>query len=151
MSLPTQLLDQIALPDENGCCRWTGCHRPDGYGVYGKPSRRVHRLVWEESYGSIPTGMVVDHKCYVRDCTTLEHLQVVTRGQNIENLSGPPRTNTSGVRGVSWHKKWKKWQVQAKHQGKTYAGGYFDTLDEAEAAAIELRNKVFTNNLGDRS
>lgn len=148
--LPDAAYQKINGPDENGCLRWLGCHRPDGYGVYGKPTKRVHRMVYEALRGPIPEDRVVDHMCYVRDCVNIEHLQLVTRAQNIENLSKPPSTNSSGVRGVSWHTRWNKWQVQAKVKGKTFAGGYYDTLDEAESAAIELRNKVMTNNLSDR-
>ena len=37
-----------------------------------------------------------------------------------------------------------------KHNRKQYYGGYFDTIAEAEAAAIALHNRLFTHNDADR-
>lgn len=48
----------------------------------GKKSYRIHRLVYESVYGSIPKGLVLDHLCRVRYCINPEHLEAVTRAEN---------------------------------------------------------------------
>ena len=52
-----------------------------------------------------------------------------------------PKNNTSGVKGVSWHKRSKKWVVSIGVNWKRKALGYFDDLDLAELVSIEARNK----------
>ena len=111
---------------------------------------RAHRLTYAFAHGEIPVGLQIDHKCRVRDCVNPDHLQAVTTKQNMENRTGPPSTNTSGVLNVSWHKGAGKWWVNVRHNGKTYSGGYHTDIDDAEQAAIALRNRLFTNNLKDR-
>jgi hypothetical protein len=38
----------------------------------------------------------------------------------------------------------------ARKGGENHYGGYYDSIEEAEKAAISLRNELFTNNLLDR-
>lgn len=40
--------------------------------------------------------------------------------------------NTSGVKGVSWHKHMKKWQASIQFQGKRYSLGYYDNINLAK-------------------
>lgn len=94
--------------------------------------------------------MEIDHICHHRACCELSHLRLVKRKQNGENLSGPKVTSKSGVRGVSWEASRKKWLVQVMHNRKNHNGGRYDSLSEAEAAAIALRNRLFTHNSLDR-
>ena len=145
--LPAHL---IGTPDENGCEIWLGYISHGGYGAYGKHVKPAHRLVFTFVYGEIPAGIQLDHICHVKACVAPEHLQMVTPKQNMENRKGPQRNSTSGIRGVHWNTREKKWRVQVKHNGKIYWGGRFTDLTEAEKAAIALRNRLFTNNLGDR-
>lgn len=53
--------------------------------------------------------------------------------------------NTSGVKGVRWHKRMSKWQVSIQFKGKNHHLGYFDNLKEAtdvrKAAEQELFGK----------
>jgi hypothetical protein len=51
---------------------------------------------------------------------------------------------------VTRHKASGKWDAKAKHNGKVYSNGYFDDPAEANLAAIELRNRLFTHNDADR-
>lgn len=61
---------------ESGCHEWTGCRDKNGYGgiQHLGEKRRVHRVVWELSRGSIPAGMVVCHRCDNPACLNLDHL-----------------------------------------------------------------------------
>lgn len=57
-------------------------------------------------------------------------------------------SNTSGIKGVSWHKRDKKWYAQMEKENKNIFIGAFKTIEEA-AAAIKLKRKElhgdFTN------
>ena len=135
------------------CWEWTG-HKDDcGYGRFNAKSGKTmaHRYSYEAHVGPIPAGLVIDHVCYNRACVNPAHLQAVSVKQNGENRSGANRDNlSSGIRGVTWHKKSRKWAVQVRSNGVSFHGGYFSDLVEAEMAAIELRNSIYTNNLLDR-
>jgi len=108
----------------------------------------AHRISYEMAYGEIPDKMLVDHICQNRACVRPDHLRLATQKQNLEHREGV--RSASGVRGVYWHEECRKWQVAVGHNYKRHSGGLFADLDEAEAAAIALRNKLFTHNNNDK-
>lgn len=134
------------------CWLWTGSQRGNGYGQVNDralPSRLPHRVAYIWAHGPVPDGMVLDHKCRAPLCVNPDHLHPVTQQQNTENRVASPVSKT-GVRGVSWHKKARKWIVFVGHAGESHYGGLFERIEDAEAAAIALRNRLMTNNLTDR-
>lgn len=150
----SSLADRLALKTSKTeeCWNWTGSKDTNGYGrirVAGK-QMQVHRIAWELEHGSIPDNLVVDHRCRNRGCLRADHLQVVTQKQNTENQS-LSKLSTSGVRGVSWHSKKQKWHARVGHNGRRHSAGYWDRLQDAERAAVALRNRLHTNNLTDRA
>lgn len=65
-------------------------------GGYGKTTRKVngkwvaislHRLAYERTYGSIPPGLDVRHKCDNRRCINPEHLELGTRADNLRDMA----------------------------------------------------------------
>lgn len=77
----------ILATDINGCITPTS-HKLNQDGYFRVTDSRVqtkgrrpkvmyHRLVWEETYGEIPDGFEIDHKCRNRACCNLEHLQML--------------------------------------------------------------------------
>ena len=48
------------------------------------------------------------------------------------------RNNTSGYKGVSWHKHIGMWSARAMINGKSNSLGYFDTAEKASAAYQEF-------------
>lgn len=134
------------------CWFWNGTLMRNGYATFYNGVRRqlVHRYSYELHYGPIPDGMQVDHICHTRNCVNPKHLRAVTPKQNCENLSGPSTRSTTGIRGVYWAKHARKWLVRVGHRGKAHHGGYFLDKREAEAAAVALRNELFTHNDRDR-
>ncbi|WP_308491057.1 HNH endonuclease [Microbacterium terrisoli] len=111
----------------------------------------VHRLVFELAHGPLSPDLFVDHKCHNRGCVRLEHLQSATNKQNMENLAGLLRNNTSGYRGVSRIGKSNRWLAYVTHNGQQMRLGRFDSPEEAAECARQARMELFTNNLNDRS
>lgn len=140
------------MEPETGCHVWLGA-TSHGYGRIGLGGRgegtgATHRFIYEAEVGPIPEGMDLDHRCHNRRCCNPEHLRVCTRKENLENHQGSARADnaSSGVRGVHWHAAAGRWRVRVGHRGHYYSGGLFADLAEAEAAAIQLRIKLFTHN-----
>lgn len=71
--------------DDNGCWIWTSNKSSSGYGRVSSPSGMVlaHRLSYELSKGQIPAGLDLDHLCRVRHCINPDHLEPVTRQENL--------------------------------------------------------------------
>lgn len=44
----------------------------------------LHRYVWEQTYGSIPKGMVIHHKDFNRGNWNLENLELLTRAEHMK-------------------------------------------------------------------
>ena len=133
-----------------GCWLWTAGTSTNGYGRFRIDNHTVyaHRYAYEQVNGPIPAGYDTDHICRNRLCVNPDHLRVTTRKQNMENHNGDalPTNHTSGVRGVTWHRRARKWMVQVRHHETRHYGGLFTDLDEARQAAIELRNQLHTHN-----
>lgn len=147
------LLERLEANSEMvGECRvWTGTRDSCGYGKIGVKGKKlmVHRVAYELEVGPIPPGLFIDHICHNRACIRPSHLQSVTHKVNVENRAGAMPSSRTGIRGVGRVAS-GKYRASATHNGKTYSGGRWETVEEAEAAAIALRNKLFTNNLVDR-
>lgn len=134
------------------CWWWDGSKERSDYGHFSMNSQDyiAHRIAYQFAVGSIPEGMQIDHTCHNRACVNPEHLRLATNKQNQENHLGAQSNSSSGVRGVTKARGSNRWYVAVGHNGVQHNGGYFDTIAEAEAAAIALRNKLFTHNDVDR-
>lgn len=140
---------QPGHPDE--CWEWQGRASSTGYGRIGEHGRLVyaHRLSFEMDRGPIPSGQVIDHKCRNRLCVNPSHLQAVTDLLNQQNRSGANRNSRTGIRGVT--PEGKRYRARANYRGQNYDGGVHNTLEQATAAVIALRLKLYSNNLLDRA
>ena len=87
------------------CWLWTGAKTAEGYGEI-KIDRRMHythRWAYEFCVGPIPEGLTIDHLCRVRHCMNPDHLEVVTRKENILRGESPAAQHERAeVRGVRW-------------------------------------------------
>lgn len=72
----------------DGCWLWPGSRTKDGYGQIrvGNAIRAVHRVTYEARNGPIPRGMVVRHRCDVRECCNPDHLEVGTHEDNVQDI-----------------------------------------------------------------
>lgn len=63
-----------------GCLLFVGRLDRDGYGRIGRSY--AHRVAYENAYGPIPKGMMVEHLCRRRNCLSPAHLEVVNQNEN---------------------------------------------------------------------
>jgi hypothetical protein len=81
---------------EGGCLVWTGDKDSNGYGrlrYAGKKGYPSHRLAYELANGPIPGGLVVRHQCDNRACINLNHLELGTQQQNVQDMFERKRAN----------------------------------------------------------
>lgn len=144
----------FATPDEafahrteraGECLIWTGALDRHGYGEIktGKKIVLAHRWAWERSNGSIPDGMVIDHKEHCLPvCVEVKHLRLATADQNKSHRAGANRSNKStGIRNVTKIKT--GFAVSIRKQGKTTHVGVYKTIEEASVEAEKARRKLF--------
>lgn len=94
---------------------------------------KAHRIIWMMKVGSIPEGMVIDHINHNKSDNRLSNLRLVAVETN--NRNAPMRAdNTSGVTGVNWNERAKKYQATISISGKRKSLGYFSSLHSAKAA-----------------
>lgn len=97
----------------------------------------LHRII-----NNTPDGFDTDHINRDKLDNRRINLRTVTRQLNMNNCD-PQRNNTSGYRGVSWHKQRSKWSARTKVNGVYKSLGLFSTPEAAskayeEAVALKL-------------
>lgn len=91
-----------------------------------------HRLAWLYVHGEWPSHQV-DHIDGNPSNNSISNLRTATQFENMRNC-GRFRTNTSGHKGVTWHKTRRKWDAKIMSGGKHHFLGSFSTPEDAAAA-----------------
>lgn len=129
--------DKVALIDRadvERCCDRPWFCTTQGYAARNEmvEGRRtvilLHRFLLDQ-----PVGLHVDHINGDKLDNRRRNLRVVSCSQNLLN-TGLWRNNRSGVSGVHWDTRRRKWAAQQRVDGVNHSLGRFATFDEAVAA-----------------
>lgn len=93
IQLPLKMFRRITLSKFfNGtpCWIWIGGRSSGGYGYvrFNGKMQIAHRVIYELLVGPIPKGLDLDHLCRNRACCNPEHLEPVTRKENVRRGDG---------------------------------------------------------------
>lgn len=91
----------------------------------------THRLIFMMFHGFMP--FEIDHIDRNKLNNKIENLRSVTKSENVANQK-LRSDNKSGIRGISWNSKKKKWLVSKQQNNKRKYLGYFDTVEQAQIA-----------------
>lgn len=86
----------------SGCWEWTASLNMYGYGQFGFRGTVVaaHRVAWELTYGPVPDGLCVCHRCDNRKCVNTAHLFVASQAANMRDMAVKGRGRTRPTRGA---------------------------------------------------
>lgn len=148
MSLPDNLKNSVEYDRENGGLLWkkppkrksqligrrVGNYDKDGYRrfCFKKKMYRVARVVWFIHNGKWPENLI-DHINRVKDDDRIENLREADHKQNAANKFAKSNTR-HGYKGISYHKRDRKWQALIEADGKSKFLGYFQTPEDAHFA-----------------
>ena len=125
---------RVIVGDEAGhVSKTTGYRRI----IFRGTQYRTHRVVWFLVKGEQPPN-ILDHINNNRLDNHIDNLREVTPSQNRLNTKDR-KDNTSGVKGVGWHKGNNKWRARVNDGNKRIHIGYFTDLQEAEKSIKEFR------------
>lgn len=149
-----ELKASLDYDSETGCFKWkinkgnvkagniAGTKHYHGYLTININKKQYfsHRLAWVYFYGSWPDGFI-DHINGIKTDNRIVNLRTVSYTGNNQNLRRSKKTNKSGLLGVSWHKKTKKWQASIRINGVCTSLGYFDDPNEAHEMYVHAKRK----------
>lgn len=101
----------------------------DGVKIY------AHRVAWAMHFGEWPDNFI-DHIDGDVTNNAISNLRVATHAENMANSKKSIR-NSSGFKGVHFHKQSKKWRARIRANGAHHSLGLFDAPEEAHMAYMD--------------
>ena len=98
---------RVNKQDSEECWNWLGAKDINGYGKFSFLGRTIlaHRLAWKITYGDIPEGLLILHKCNNSSCVNPQHLYVGNQSNNMldRTKSGYSHKETMIRHGVKYN------------------------------------------------
>lgn len=108
-------------------------------GIQGKHYAE-HRIIYFMHTGEQPE--YVDHRDGNPLNNVISNLRAATNSTNQANAK-MRHDNTSGIKGVSWHKAKRKWRATITVNGKSKHLGLFDSIEEAKEVRERAAEQLF--------
>ena len=125
--------------------RQAGTPTSEGYLALqiNKKKMYAHRAIWLHVHGVWPPEEI-DHINHIRNDNRLCNLRLANRLENSHNTRKHAKS-VSGHKGVAWHSRNKKWQVQMRFCNKTYYIGQFLDLQDASQARFQAETTLYAD------
>ena len=104
----------------------------------------IHRLVAITFIENLEQKLEVDHIDNNKINNNFTNLRWCSRQENMQNRQ-IATNNTSGIKGVCWNKRQKKWNAQICFNRQQIHIGSYDTIEEAAFARQEQTKQLFGN------
>jgi hypothetical protein len=124
-------------PAKNKHAGWIDASGHRSIGFIGH-TFKAHRMIYLYHHGHLPE--FIDHIDNNPQNNRIENLREATAIQNSWNQK-KRKTNTTGVKGVSWNKKTSKWIARCMINYESHYLGHFESLEKAQKALIDFRTK----------
>lgn len=121
-----------------------GTIRPDGrrqVKVCGR-AFKAHRICWALHYGQWPDGDI-DHANGNPSDNRVTNLRDATKTENNRNQKKRAGCS-SGLKGVTWDKQWRKWRANIRVNKRLIRLGAFDDEYEAHLAYCQAADEYFS-------
>lgn len=102
---------------------------------------QAHRLAWLIVHGVWPNGDI-DHINGLKIDNKITNLRDVTRSVNKQNTKKAYAGSSSGLLGVSWFKRTRKWQAQIYVNGGTKSLGLYANKEDAHQAYLLAKRRL---------
>ncbi len=113
------------------------------YGYAVRKQKGEKRIIWmHRVINNTPQDLETDHINRNRLDNRKSNLRTCTTRENQLN-KGISKRNTSGVNGVCWYKRDKRWVARVWVKRKTIKLGYFHTLEEAKKARLQGEKQYY--------
>jgi hypothetical protein len=160
MRIKDECLKKLSYNKETGIFTWNfdgtrgvkagdvaGSKTKDGYIILSVRGNKLfaHRVAWFFVNGEFPHGNI-DHINRNKSDNRIANLRNASASQNAQNREKNLK-NTSGYKGVTWHKRDKRWQSAITVQGKVIHLGYYKSAEDAYAAYVEASKKYQTHSI----
>ncbi len=92
-NVPQDFWQYVDIKGQDECWNYTRCKDEWGYGeikYFGK-NIRTHRLAYQLTFGSIPNGKLVLHRCDNPACCNPHHLFIGTNEDNMKDMRAKQR------------------------------------------------------------
>lgn len=87
--------------NDKGCHICTS-HKPESNGYVRVCVNRkrigMHRYIYEQTFGKVCKSLVIRHKCDMRNCINIDHLEVGTQRENVNDAVKRNRINKGSDR-----------------------------------------------------
>lgn len=114
-----------------------------GYRLLSVNKQRIyaHRLIWCLMTGEWPT-LEIDHVNQNKSDNRWNNLRLASRRNNARN-QGITAKNTSGFKGVSFHKRTGRWRADIQLNGAQKSLGSFESPEVAHLAYSKAARQYF--------
>lgn len=101
---------------------------------------KAHRVAWAIYYGEWPDG-AIDHINGERSDNRIANLRCVSVRENCMNMARV-KANSSGLMGVGFCKKSRKWRARIFENGRQISLGHFISKEEAFEARLKAEREL---------